>query len=183
MLAETLVMCHEKAFLFFSGVPKTILYDNMKAVVVERDCYGKGKHKFHAQLFDLSKRCNFEIRLCKPYRAKTKGKVERFNSYLKGNFYRPIVIKLKDAGLLVTPQILNERSSKWLIKANNRIHGTTKKIPSQVFTQEEVHHLTSYMQPVTSKTETFIRSKQLPQTVVQKSDLLEYDKLLLEVLS
>ena len=187
MEADNLVMCHEKAFLFFGGTTKTILYDNMKAVVTKRDCYGEGKHKFHDKLYDLSKKCKFEIILCKPYRAKTKGKVERFNSYLKGNFYRPIVIKLKDSNLTVTPQILNERSSKWLIKANNRVHGTTKKIPYKIFMEEELKHLIPYMSQVSINSTTLDninttqlpnKPKELPYTVVQKPQLAQYDQLL-----
>lgn len=186
MEADTLVMCHEKAFLFFNGVTQTILYDNMKTVVDKRDHYGKGQHKYYTKMLDLSKRCGFTIRLCRPYRAKTKGKVERFNSYLKGNFYRPIVIKLRDSGLEITPTVLNARISSWLIKANNRVHGTTKKVPAQVFV-EEVKHLLPYspivkpvlLLPVANynlelpKWETVI-----PQVVVQQPQLTEYDQLL-----
>jgi transposase len=35
--------------------------------------------------------------LCRPYRAKTKGKVERFNGYLKGSFLVPLAATLKQA--------------------------------------------------------------------------------------
>jgi transposase len=34
MEEENLITCHEKAFIFFTGTTKTILYDNMKAVVI-----------------------------------------------------------------------------------------------------------------------------------------------------
>lgn len=141
MEASTLGRCHELAFMFFGGVPGNILFDNMKAVVDIPDAYGEGKHKFHPIIYDLSKRLGFKIRLCKPYRAKTKGKVERFNSYLKGNFYRPLVIKLKDARLEITPQVLNDHISKWTNKANNRIHDTTKQKPAVMFEQEKEHLL------------------------------------------
>jgi transposase len=150
MEAATLVKCHELAFLFFGGVPKTILYDNMKQIVDTRDAYGKGKHKFHGSIYDLSKRLGFKIRLCRPYRAKTKGKVERFNSYLKGNFYRPLVVKLQDAKLDITPQVLNEYIYRWLDKANNRIHGTTKQKPVILFAQEK-GSLLPYIAVVTSQ--------------------------------
>ena len=76
---ETLVACHINAFESFGGVVREVLYDNMKTVVIERDAYGPGKHRFHATLWDLAKHYNFAPRLCRPYRAKTKGKVERFN--------------------------------------------------------------------------------------------------------
>ena len=190
MEADTLVMCHEMAFLFFGGTTKTILYDNMKAIVIERNYYGKGQHRYNPKMLDLAKRCGFEIRLCKPYRAKTKGKVERFNSYLKGNFYRPVVIRLKDAGLTVTHQVLNERINKWLTKANNRIHGTTKQRPAKVFIEHEAKCMIpyasgngSYTPMITSGitpniVEQLFKSKYIPQTVVQKPNLMEYDQLL-----
>ena len=30
---ETLLACHERAFAYFGGVPREVLYDNMNAVV------------------------------------------------------------------------------------------------------------------------------------------------------
>ncbi len=179
MEAKTLVNCHEKAFLFFGGVTKTILYDNMKQVVIKRNCYGQGIHKYHDELFDLSKRYGFTIRLCRPYRAKTKGKVERFNSYLKGNFYRPLAIKLKAANLEVTHQILSHHINSWLSIANSRIHGTTNRMPVEMF-NEESDSLIPYLKielnrPIILKPE---KVKELPNTVVQKTNLIQHDLLL-----
>ena len=178
MEAKTLIICHDLSFLFFGGVPHTILYDNMKQVVVERNRYGNNKHKYHDELFDLSKRCGFSIKLCKPYRAKTKGKVERFNSYLKGNFYRPLAIKLKDANVTISHQILNNHIGRWLITASNRIHGTTNKKPAELFTQEQPY-LIPYLKPdlnagVSSKQ----KSVELPKLTVPKCNLAHYDELL-----
>lgn len=179
MTAETLVQCHEQAFMFFGGVPKTILYDNMKTIVDERDAYGTGKHKFNAPMFDLMKRLGFTIRLCRPYRAKTKGKVERFNSYLKGNFYRPTVIKLNDAGLEVTPQTLNQYIFRWLNKANNRIHDTTKCKPTERFTEEQAY-LLPYLSLVkkVKLTKQIVHNNTIPVVTVKHTNLAEYDALL-----
>lgn len=46
----------------------------------------------------LSDTYGFTPRLCRPYRAKTKGKVERFNGYLKGSFCVPLAATLRQAG-------------------------------------------------------------------------------------
>ena len=46
---------------------------------------------------ELAENCGFKPRLCRPYRAKTKGKVERFNSYLKGSFLVPLAGSLRQA--------------------------------------------------------------------------------------
>jgi transposase len=35
---ETLLGCHERAFFFFGGVPREVLYDNMHTVVTDLDC-------------------------------------------------------------------------------------------------------------------------------------------------
>jgi transposase len=40
-------------------------------------------------------------RVCRPYRARTKGKVERFNRYLREGFYVPLRSRLQSAGLLL----------------------------------------------------------------------------------
>jgi hypothetical protein len=163
----------------------------MKAVVIERDAYGKGHHKYNGRLLDLSKACGFEIKLCRPYRAKTKGKVERFNSYLKGNFYRPLCIKLQDTNLEVTCEILNSRISSWLKKANNRVHGTTKEKPSERFKIEQPllipYGLSNCQESRDTRVGLILPTKhlentkrmiQLPETFAQKSNLAEYDQLL-----
>lgn len=88
MKVETLIGCHERAFAAFGGVTRRVLYDNMKTVVLERDAYGDGEHRFHAGFLDYAKHSGFVIKLCQPYRAKTKGKVERFNGYLRRSMCR-----------------------------------------------------------------------------------------------
>jgi transposase len=72
----TVRACLEAAFSHFGGVPREVLFDNMKTVVLERDAYGRGRHRLHAGLLALSRDLGFAVRLCRPYRAKTKGKVE-----------------------------------------------------------------------------------------------------------
>lgn len=135
MRQEIWQMCHEKAFAYFGGVPKTILYDNLKSVVIERHRYGKGKHGFNQAFLDFSKGW-FIPRLCQPYRAQTKGKVEKFNRYLKENFYRPLAAALKGSGVPITPQLLNYHVFGWIARTNERIHGTTKQKPSERLIQE-----------------------------------------------
>ena len=87
----TLRTCHEQAFDEFGGVPKEVLYDNMRTVIQARNAYGKGQHRFHPGLRDFAHHYGFMPRLCQPYRAKTKGKVERFIGYLRRSFFVPVV--------------------------------------------------------------------------------------------
>ncbi len=128
---DTLRRCHVNAFDQFGGVPREVLYDNMKTVVLERNTYGEGLHRFHPGLWDLAKHYGFAPRLCRPYRAKTKGKVERFNRYLRNSFYYPLVSSLKQAGLSLDVATANTEVKKWLRDvANVRVHGTTGEIPA-----------------------------------------------------
>ncbi|EJU2685146.1 IS21 family transposase, partial [Salmonella enterica] len=46
MRYDTLESCHRNAFHFFGGVPQEVLYDNMKTVVLQRDAYQSGQHRF-----------------------------------------------------------------------------------------------------------------------------------------
>lgn len=88
-----------EAFVYFGGVPAEALFDNAAAIISERDAYGEGLHRWHPRLAALADEYGFRPRVCRPYRAKTKGKVERFNGYLKGSFVTPLAATLKTAGL------------------------------------------------------------------------------------
>lgn len=129
---DTLLSCHAHAFEYFGGVPKTSLYDNMKTVVITRDAYGAGQHRYHSKLWDFAKHYGFLPKLCRPYRAKTKGKVERFIHYLRHSFYNPLQCQLQGSGLILDKATANVEVRAWLNKvANCRVHGTTGEIPME----------------------------------------------------
>jgi len=136
MRQETWQDCHIKAFEYFGGVPQTLLYDNLKSVVIQRDKYGKNQHGFNNDFLEFAKD-NFIPKLCKVYRAKTKGKVERFNLYLKRNFYIPLKASLKGSAITIDSTLLNSKVFSWLETANARIHNTTKKKPIDMFKEEK----------------------------------------------
>lgn len=139
MKVATLIECHNHAFDYFGGIPRRALYDNMKTVVLERDASGEGEHRFHAGFLDYARHCGFVIKLCRPYRAKTKGKVERFNGYLRRSFYVPLVAQLKQAGLTLDAVTANTEVRRWLKDvANERIHGTTQVRPIERLQQEQL---------------------------------------------
>jgi transposase len=126
----TLLGCHERAFYFFGGVPREVLYDNMRTVVTDRDRYGPGLHRYNRTFLDLAHHYGFIPRLCRPYRAQTKGKVERFIGYLRKSFYIPLASQLSPEGLKVDRDIANARVGSWLREvANARVHATTGEIP------------------------------------------------------
>jgi len=127
---ETLIAAHENAFMAFGGVAREVLYDNMRTVVVERDGYGRGRHRFHPGFLDFARHCGFQPRLCQPYRAQTKGKVERFIRYLRSSFYVPFASRLAQEGLTVDRESANIMVGRWLREvANARLHATTGAVP------------------------------------------------------
>lgn len=128
---ETLLACHEHAFLAFGGVPREVLYDNMRTVVLERDRYGRGRHRFHPGFLDFAGHCGFRPRLCQPYRAQSKGKVERFIRYLRGGFWVPLASRMAAEGVLVDQAAANLAVGRWLREvANARVHATTGEVPA-----------------------------------------------------
>jgi hypothetical protein len=76
----------------------------------------------------------FQPTACQPYRAKTKGRVERAVSYLRRNFFYGRVFRdLED---------LNSQVTRWLAQtANTRIHGTTGEVPREQLEKEKQHLL------------------------------------------
>lgn len=139
---ETLIGCHMNAFAYFGGVPKECLYDNMRTVILGRNSYGRGKHKLNPLFEDFAKHCRFSIKVCKPYRAKTKGKVERFNHYLRYNFHNGLRVKLGMKHYTLTLENANAEVLKWLeTTANRRIHQTTLQVPIELLAQEQLQLL------------------------------------------
>ena len=129
--SETLCACLREALIFFGGVPQHVLLDNPTTVVIERDAYGVGEHRFHSGLLAVAEEFGFRPRLCRPYRAKTKGKVERFNGYLKSSFLVPLAATLKQAGLKLDLTAANAHIGPWLQEvANARVHATTRELPN-----------------------------------------------------
>lgn len=119
-----------ETFYYFGGVPEEVLCDNAKALVIERDAYGEGKHRWNSNMLDLSLAYGFKLKACRPYRAKTKGKVERFNHYLKNSFVVPLAASLNQVGLKLDCAIANGKVGPWLENvAHQRIHGTTNEKP------------------------------------------------------
>ena len=136
---EVLRQCHVNAFTYFGGVPQQVLYDNMKTVVLNRNHFGQGLHQFHPGLWAMAKEYGFRPRLCRPYRAKTKGKVERFNRYLRHSFYYPLASRLKQAHLALDVDTANVEVWTWLRDvANVRDHQTIGVTPVSRLAEEHL---------------------------------------------
>lgn len=127
----------EEACQYFDGVPQEILFDNAKTIMIERDAYGEGHHRWNAQLLATARDYGFVARACRPYRARTKGKVERFNGYLKHSFITPLAAALNQAGLRLDVATANAHIGPWLERvAHQRVHGTTGMKPQVLLEQE-----------------------------------------------
>lgn len=82
---QTLLRCHMLAFTALGGVPIEILYDRMKTAVMGE--HADGHIIYNRSLIALGRHYGFLPRACRPYRAKTKGKVERPFSYIRQDFF------------------------------------------------------------------------------------------------
>ena len=100
----------------------------MKTAVLGEDA--GGHIIYNRALVDFARHHGFHPRACRPYRAKTKGKVERFNRYLRHSFFVPLAARYKQAGLEVDSGSANREVRRWLAEvANVREHASPKQRP------------------------------------------------------
>ena len=110
----------------YMGVPRYVLTDNMKSVVIKRD--QEGNPVWNRDYEQFMKLVGFQTKLCKPYHPFTKGKVERLIQFVKDNFL---------AGRTfwnVTD--LNESALEWCSKQNSKYHRATDGIPEDCHLKE-----------------------------------------------
>ena len=121
----------ESSFSYFGGVPRELLFDHMKAVVIEDGRYDDGALAENPEFMRYAYHWNFRIRACRPYRAQTKGKVERPIRYLRESFFYGRTFTSDDD--------LNAQALHWLeTEANVRSHGTLKERPLDRFERERL---------------------------------------------
>ncbi len=119
----------EAAFSFFGGVPHELLFDQMKAVITKDERAAGGRVTENAEFLRFAHHWDFRVRACRPYRAKTKGKVERPVSYLRSSFFY--------GRTFTSDEDLNHQARHWLDHvANVRTHGTLKERPVDRFEHE-----------------------------------------------
>ncbi len=118
----------EEAFHTFGGVPEELLFDQMKAVITKDLRLLGGQLVVNQEFLRFAAHWNFTPRACRPYRARTKGKVERPIRYVRENFVYGRTF-LNDADL-------DAQRERWVEKANRRVHGTTREVPLERFEGE-----------------------------------------------
>jgi transposase len=126
---STLLEAHTHAFDDFGGVTQRVVYDRMATVVL--GTIGRQRRPlWHPRFIDFAHYYGFEPYLCRVRDPDRKGKDERIFWYLERDFIRGSEFDSLDD--------LNARARLWLDGvANRRIHGTTRRVPDEVFELEE----------------------------------------------
>lgn len=147
---ETFIQCHIEAFNYFNGVPTVVKIDNLKAAILEANFYQPVYQALYKQFADYY---NFQILPCRVRKPQEKGKVESGIKYVKNNFF---------AGRsFANNEELKNQLLLWLDrKCNARVHGTTRKIPAELFAAVESKALKAlpketYRQPQVGQREVY----------------------------
>jgi transposase len=171
----------EEAFSFFGGVPEEVLFDQMKSVITQDGRMNGEKLITNAEFVRFAAHYDFKVRACRPYRAQTKGKVERPISYLRKSFVYGRDF-LNDADL-------DGQLQRWLDRtANVRLHRTTLEPPELRFERDErallrplpprpYHSLVLDRRPSRASGDTQIRAPQVPLMPVERRPLSHYTEL------
>ena len=116
----------EHAFEHFGGHTAEILYDRMRTVTLGE---AEGRPRWNTSFESFARHWGFEPRLCRPYRAQTKGKVESGVKYVKRNGL---------AGRqFASFAELEERLAAWCARADRRVHKSTHERPYDRFVASE----------------------------------------------
>jgi transposase len=127
----TLLRCHAAAFEALGGVPEQILYDRMRTVFSREDP-ASGHIVYNPTLIAFAGHYGYLPKACQPYRAKTKGKVERPYRYIREDFFLARRFRNLDD--------LNAQFQQWLDNlANRRTHATTRRVVVEHFGEEQPH--------------------------------------------
>lgn len=116
------------AFRHFGGVPRVVLGDNARALVLGRD-RATGTVTFHPGYLAFCRDWDVQPRACAPYRARTKGKTEAGVKYVKRNGLADLAFTSFAA--------LEAHLAAWLVTADQRVHGTTHETPLLRFERDE----------------------------------------------
>lgn len=137
-----LLAAHENAFAHFGGRCESLLYDRMRTVVLGSTVDGSGNRrpKFNTTFDAFAHYWGFTPRLCQPYRAQTKGKVESGVKYVKRNFAPGRTFHDIDD--------FNAQLAAWQAEiADRRVHGTTHQPPLERFVTEAPALIPTARQP------------------------------------
>ena len=116
-----------RAFDWFGGVTRQVWVDNHKAAVT---AHVPGAVRFNERFKQLARHYGFVPKACRPYRPRTKGKVERLVGYVKQHFFQ----RYRD---FESWAHLGQLLEAWLLEeADQRLHGTVKEVVAERFERE-----------------------------------------------
>jgi transposase len=126
---EHFLSCHQNALLYFGGVPRKIMVDNMKTAVLRR-LVGQ-EAIINPRYADFARHYGFTIAPCGVRKGNEKGRVENAVGYIKKNLLN---------GLSYTHfSDISIAGKQWLEEiANVRVHGTTRQSPNAMFESDRL---------------------------------------------
>jgi transposase len=159
---ESLIQGHVHAFADWGGVVRTVLYDNMRSVVLDR----RGDLvQFHPRLLELCGHYHFAARPCRPARGNEKGRVERAIQYLRHSFFA--------ARHFTTIEDLNRQAKVWRddIAHQRPWPGDSSRSVADAFEQELPRLLPLPVNPFETD---LVRSVRSDKTIYCRFDLNDY---------
>ena len=134
-----IIRIHENAFEYYGGMPEEIVYDQDHVILVSEN---HGDLIYTREFAGYHQRRKFKIYMCRKADPESKGKVENVVGFVKNNFARHRTFYNIDRW--------NEDCISWLERrGNGKVHGTTRKVPAQVFLEEK-----KYLKPILDKIKT-----------------------------
>jgi transposase len=128
--ASTMIRCLMQACEYFGGLPRTMLTDRMKTVLLEMD---GTLPKWHPLFAEFMAAIAVAPRVCKPYTPQTKGKIERSVGIVKHSFWPGVHFEDLDD--------LNQQALSWCTERNARVHRTTHQRPLDRWAEEQLRPL------------------------------------------
>jgi hypothetical protein len=118
----------EAVFRHLGGIPLELLVDNASPLVLSHNVE-TGHVEFHPEFLDFCSAWGVAPKACRPYRARTKGKVENAVKYVKRNALagRSFACETEVAPYLLV----------WSHRIDGLVHGTTHEVPMVRFDREE----------------------------------------------
>lgn len=126
----SLIQCVMQACEYFGGLPRTMLTDRMKTVLLEMD----GTTPVWNEVFaDFTAAIGVAPRVCRAYTPQTKGKVERSIGVIKSSFWPGVCFTDLDD--------LNTQARAWCEQRNRQVHQTTHQRPLDRWAEEGLQPL------------------------------------------
>jgi len=151
--------CHQRSFEYFGGVPRKILYDNMKQVVISNPG-DKNKVQYNQHFMDFAHAYGFTPYACDIAQAHQKGKIEKVIGYVRTSFFC--------GEKFDTLNELNTKAIYWCKEtADKRLHGTTHERPIDRWPAEK--------ESLLALPERMYDSRRVVHRLVQKDCYLNYE--------